>query len=95
MKSNYYLKSLAFYFRLVWAENPRVGGSIPSLGTSYKNGYLSIKDSARFLFAGGRMAKTGLSAAPDEVSPRVRGAFLAFAEGTDNFDKARNETGQA
>jgi len=30
----------------------------------------------------------------DEVSPRVRGAFLAFAEGTDNFDKARNETGQ-
>ena len=37
------------------------------------------------------MAKTGLSAAPDEVSPRVCGAFLAFAEGTDNFDKARNE----
>ena len=30
----------------------------------------------------------------DEVSPRVRGAFLAFAEGTGNFDKARNETGQ-
>jgi len=30
----------------------------------------------------------------DEVSPRVRGAFLAFAEGTGNFDKARNRTGQ-
>jgi len=30
----------------------------------------------------------------DEVSPRVRGAFLAFAEGTGNFDMARNETGQ-
>ena len=30
----------------------------------------------------------------DEVSPRVRGAFLAFAEGTGNFDKARNDTGQ-
>jgi hypothetical protein len=30
----------------------------------------------------------------DEVSTRVRGAFLAFAEGTGNFDKARNETGQ-
>jgi hypothetical protein len=30
----------------------------------------------------------------DEVSPRVRGAFLAFAEGTDNFDKARNDTRQ-
>ena len=30
----------------------------------------------------------------DEVSPRVRGAFLAFAEGTGNFDKARNETRQ-
>jgi len=30
----------------------------------------------------------------DEVSPRVRGAFLAFAEGTGNFDKARSETGQ-
>jgi hypothetical protein len=30
-----------------------------------------------------------------EVSPpRVSGAFLAIAEGTDNFDKARNETGQ-
>ena len=29
----------------------------------------------------------------DEVSPRVRGAFLAFAEGTSNFDKARNEPG--
>lgn len=28
----------------------------------------------------------------DEVSPRVRGAFLAFAEGTGNFDKARGET---
>jgi hypothetical protein len=26
--------------------------------------------------------------------PRVRGAFLAFAEGTDNFDKARNDTRQ-
>jgi hypothetical protein len=30
----------------------------------------------------------------DKVSPRVSGAFLAFAEGTGNFDKARNETGQ-
>jgi len=30
----------------------------------------------------------------DEVSPRVNGTFLAFAEGTGNFDKARNETGQ-
>ena len=30
----------------------------------------------------------------DEVSPRVRGAFLAFAEGTGNFDKARGETRQ-
>jgi hypothetical protein len=29
----------------------------------------------------------------DEVSPRVSGAFLAFAEGIENFDKARNETG--
>ena len=28
----------------------------------------------------------------DEVSPCVSGAFLAFAEGTENFDKARNET---
>jgi hypothetical protein len=27
----------------------------------------------------------------DEVSPRVRGAFLAFAEGTGYFDKVRNE----
>jgi hypothetical protein len=30
----------------------------------------------------------------DEVSPRVRGAFLAFAEGAGNFDKARNKIGQ-
>jgi hypothetical protein len=30
----------------------------------------------------------------DKVSPRVSGAFLAFAEGTGNFDKATNETGQ-
>ena len=30
----------------------------------------------------------------DKVSPRVSGAFLAFAEGTGNFDKVRNETGQ-
>jgi hypothetical protein len=30
----------------------------------------------------------------DEVSPRARGAFLAFAEGTGNFDKTRNETRQ-
>jgi hypothetical protein len=30
----------------------------------------------------------------DEVSPRVRGAFLAFAEGTGCFDKVRNETAQ-
>jgi hypothetical protein len=29
----------------------------------------------------------------DDVSPRVRGAFLAFAEGTGNFDKARSKTG--
>ena len=29
----------------------------------------------------------------DEVSPCVSGAFLAFAEGTESFDKARNETG--
>jgi hypothetical protein len=28
----------------------------------------------------------------DEVSPRVRGAFIAFAEGTGYFDKVRNET---
>jgi hypothetical protein len=31
----------------------------------------------------------------DDVSPRVRGAFIAFAEGTGNFEKARNETAQA
>ncbi len=30
----------------------------------------------------------------DDVSPRVRGAFLAFAEGTGNFDKVCDETGQ-
>lgn len=30
----------------------------------------------------------------DEVSPRAHGAFLAFAEGTGNIDKTRNETGQ-
>jgi hypothetical protein len=30
----------------------------------------------------------------DKVSPRVSGAFLAFAEGTGNFDKATNETVQ-
>ena len=30
----------------------------------------------------------------DAVSPRVHGAFLAFAEGASNFDKVRNETGQ-
>jgi hypothetical protein len=30
----------------------------------------------------------------DEVSPRVRGAFLAFAEGTGNFDRTRNRTVQ-
>jgi hypothetical protein len=29
----------------------------------------------------------------DELSPRVRGAFLAFAAGTSNFDKAGNEPG--
>ena len=29
----------------------------------------------------------------DKVSPRMSGAFLAFAEGTGNFDKAHNETG--
>ena len=29
----------------------------------------------------------------DKVSPRVSGAFLAFAEGIENFDKARNKTG--
>ncbi len=29
----------------------------------------------------------------DEVSPCVSGAFLAFAKGTESFDKARNETG--
>ena len=30
----------------------------------------------------------------DELSPRVRKAFLAFAEGTGNFDRARNKIGQ-
>jgi hypothetical protein len=35
MKSNYYLKSLAFLLGSDWAENPRVGGSIPSLGTIF------------------------------------------------------------
>ena len=29
----------------------------------------------------------------DDVSPCVSGAFLAFAEGTESFDKVRNETG--
>ena len=30
----------------------------------------------------------------DQVSPRVNGTFLAFAEGTGNFDKARDDNGQ-
>jgi hypothetical protein len=65
------------------SENPRVGGSIPSLGTINIKG-LEVMPLTPFLLVADRLLIVGNSA--DLV--------LACAERTDNFDKARNETGE-
>ena len=70
-------------------QRVRVAISSESLSMSIPG---QIVRSRKVVVNGSRTLSLGIQF--DEASPRVNGTFLAFAEGTGNFDKTRGETGQ-
>jgi hypothetical protein len=70
-------------------QRVRVAISSEALSMSIPGKIMRIRE---LVVNGSRTLSLGIQF--DKVSPRVSGAFLAFAEGTGNFDKATNETGQ-
>lgn len=72
-------------------DHPRVRVAISSEALSMSIPGQIVR-TQKLMVNGSRTLSLGIQF--DEVSPRVRGAFIAFAEGAGNFDKARNATGQ-